>query len=154
VGEVTARNLAQHYGSMEALMAADVESLTAVPDVGLVVAGHVHAFFREPHNVEIISALREAGVEWQAPQVETGSRPLEGQTWVLTGTLAMPRAQARQLLEMLGARITGSVSQRTSVVLAGEAAGSKLDKAARLGIQVMDEQAFLELLKENGLSAD
>jgi DNA ligase (NAD+) len=99
VGEVTANSLARHFGSVESLMEADAEALTGVPDVGPVVAAHVHAFFREPHNIRVVRALREAGVRWRAPARPAGPRPLAGQTWVLTGALSMPRAQARQLLE-------------------------------------------------------
>jgi DNA ligase (NAD+) len=151
VGEVTARSLARHFRSMEALQAASEEELVEVEDVGPVVAGHVHAFFSEPHNLEVIRALEDAGVRWVAPEAPTGSQPLAGQTWVLTGTLGMPRIRARSLLESLGAKVSGSVSGKTSVVLAGEAAGSKLEKAQKLGVEVMDEEAFVALLKEHGI---
>jgi len=151
VGEVTARSLALHFRSMEALQSASEEELLEVPDVGPVVAGHVHAFFSEPHNLEVIRALADAGVRWVAPESPAGPQPLAGQTWVLTGTLGMPRIRARNLLESLGAKVSGSVSGKTSVVLAGEAAGSKLAKAEKLGVEVMDEEAFVALLKEHGL---
>jgi len=153
VGEVTARSLARQYRSLEALMEADEQSLTEVPDVGPVVAGHVHAFFRERHNREIIQALRDAGVRWTAPERQSGERPLAGQTWVLTGALSLPRNEARQVLESLGAKVAGSVSARTSVVLAGAEAGSKLRKAEQLGVRVIDEEAFRDLLAEQGLGA-
>ncbi len=154
VGEVTAGSLARHFGDLEALMAADEEALTAVPDVGPVVAHHVHAFFREPHNLEVIRALQQAGLEWQAPREAAGPGPLAGQTWVLTGALSMPRMRARSLLESLGAKVAGSVSRKTSVVLAGEAAGSKRARAEQLGVEVIDEEAFKRLLAEHGLQAD
>jgi len=136
---------------MEALSKASEEELEEVPDVGPVVASHVHAFFAEPHNLEVIEALREAGVRWQAPEAAAGPEPLKGQTWVLTGTLGMPRVQAKNLLETLGAKVAGSVSKNTSVVLAGEAAGSKRAKAESLGVKVIDEEAFRALLAEHGL---
>lgn len=153
VGEVTAESLARHYGSLESLMEADEDSLTEVPDVGPVVASHVHAFFQEAHNREVIEALVDAGVRWKAPERPAGPRPLAGQTWVLTGALSLPRSEARQLLESLGAKVAGSVSARTSVVLAGAEAGSKLRKAEKLGVRVIDEGAFRALLAEHGLSA-
>jgi DNA ligase (NAD+) len=153
VGEVTAAALARHFGTLEGVMEAGEEALEDVPDVGPVVAGHVHAFFREAHNREIIAELEQAGVRWQAVADERGEQPLAGQTWVLTGALAMPRARAKSLLESLGARVTGSVSAKTTVVLAGEAAGSKLRKAESLGIEVIDEAAFEDLLARHGQKA-
>ena len=153
VGEVTARSLARHFGSLEALAAAAEEELTEVADVGPVVARHVHAFFHEPHNIDVIAELEQAGMRWQTVEEAAGDQPLSGQSWVLTGTLSMPRARAKTLLESLGARVTGSVSSRTSVVLAGEAAGSKLRKAEKLGVDVVDEEAFRDLLQSHGVSA-
>jgi DNA ligase (NAD+) len=152
VGEVTARSLALHFGSMEALMEASEDSLIEVADVGPVVAKHVHDFFREPHNREVIGELREAGVAWQPLAVEEGEHPLAGQTWVLTGALGIPRARAKTLLESLGARVTGSVSAKTDVLLAGEAAGSKLKKAEKLGVKVIDETAFEALLESHDVA--
>jgi DNA ligase (NAD+) len=154
VGEVTARSLARHFGSLDALKAATPEELLEVDDVGPVVAGHVHAFFQEPHNIEIIRQLRGAGVSWTAPEQTAGAQPLAGQTWVLTGTLSFPRIRARSLLESLGAKVAGSVSAKTTVLLAGDAAGSKLARAEKLGVQVVDEAGFLELLAEHGLALD
>lgn len=152
VGEVTAASLAAHFRSMSALQNASVEALTQVDDVGPVVAGHVHAFFQEPHNLEVISGLREAGVQWTAPEQPGGPQPLAGQVWVLTGTLSFPRIRAKNLLESLGAKVAGSVSARTSVVLAGAAAGSKLQQAEKLGVTVLDEAGFHQLLAEHGLA--
>ena len=152
VGEVTAVSLARHFGSLEKVIAADVDDLQAVNDVGPVVARHVHAFFREPHNLEIIGALKAAGV--QISQIETTDTegPLSNQTWVLTGTLGiMARSEAKVILENLGARVTGSVSKNTHFVLAGTSAGSKLAKAEKLGVQIVDETGFLELLKKEGV---
>ena len=152
VGEVTARSLAKHFGTLEALVEADEEDLIEVEDVGPVVASHVHAFFREQHNTDVIAALQRAGMHWQAVEESGGEQPLAGQAWVLTGTLSMPRARAKTLLESLGARVTGSVSSRTSVVLAGEAAGSKLRKAEKLGVEIVDEEAFRALLESHGVA--
>jgi len=151
VGEVTAQSLARQFGSLDALAQATEEQLLDVPDVGPVVARHVHAFFEEPHNQEVIAALQAAGVEPQAPEINAGETPLEGQTWVLTGTLSVPRARAKSWLESLGARVSGSVSGKTSVVLAGEAAGSKLTRAEKLGVKVVDEAGFHELLQSHGI---
>jgi DNA ligase (NAD+) len=152
VGEVTARSLARHFGSLKQLAAASEEDLTEVADVGPIVASHVHAFFREQHNIDVIAALEQAGMRWRAVEAVGSNQPLAGQIWVLTGTLGMPRARAKNLLESMGARVTGSVSAKTSVVLAGEAAGSKLRKAEKLGVEVVDEDAFKALLASHGVS--
>jgi len=152
VGEVTASALARHFGTLDRLLAASEEELVDVPDVGPVVAGHVYAFFQEPHNLEILEQLERAGLHWQPLEAREGEQPLAGQTWVLTGTLGMPRARARSLLESLGARVSGSVSAKTTVVLAGDEAGSKLRKAEKLGIEVLDEKAFQTLLAKHGVA--
>jgi DNA ligase (NAD+) len=152
VGEVTARSLALHFKSLDRLMEASEEELVEVADVGPVVASHVHAFFREPHNTTVIEELRAAGLSWKPVETGAGEQPLAGQTWVLTGTLGMPRARAKSMLESLGARVSGSVSAKTSVVLAGEAAGSKLRKAESLGVEVLDEAAFVALLESHGVT--
>ena len=151
VGEVTAASLARYFSSMDGVAVASVEDLIEVPDVGPIVAGHVHAFFQESHNIQVIEALEEAGLRWKAVEINEGEQPLAGQTWVLTGALGMPRAKAKNMLESLGAKVSGSVSARTSVVLAGEAAGSKLRKAESLGIEVVDEEQFRQLMKKHGL---
>lgn len=149
VGEATAKALAEHFGDLQAIEAADEEALQAVPDVGPVVAGHLHRFFRQSHNRETIEALLSAGVRWQAPRRE-GAAALAGRTFVLTGTLTgMTRDQAKARLENQGARVTGSVSARTDYVVAGENPGSKLDKAKQLGVTVLDEPAFSRLLNES-----
>lgn len=152
VGEVTARTLAKHFGTLDALAEASVEELEAVHDVGPTVARHVHAFFREPHNREVIDALRAAGVEYRPERgQESGDRPLTGKTYVLTGSLSgLTRSQAKKRLEALGARVTGSVSKNTTAVVAGESPGSKLDKAQELGITVLDEADLEALLDEYG----
>ncbi|HLV78501.1 MAG TPA: NAD-dependent DNA ligase LigA [Marinobacter sp.] len=154
VGEATAKSLASHFGTLEAIAAADEDALQQVPDVGPIVAGHIRSFFSQPHNQETLQALKQAGVIWQEEAiVEAAEQPLGGQTWVLTGTLSqMTRDQAREQLERLGARVAGSVSKKTACVVAGEAAGSKLTKAEQLGIPVLDEEGLLSLLKEHGLA--
>jgi DNA ligase (NAD+) len=152
VGEVTASALARHFGSLDRIQAAGEAELVEVPDVGPVVASHVHAFFQEPHNLDVLRQLQQAGLRWQPLASPAGAQPLAGQTWVLTGTLAMPRARAKSLLEALGARVAGSVSAKTSVVLAGEEAGSKLRKAESLGVRIIDEEGFRELLAAHGIA--
>ena len=147
VGEATARALANHFGSLDALIEAsgDLERLQQVDDVGPVVAAHLHAFFAEPHNRDVIARLRTAGVVWlEGPPAPRETLPLTGQTWVLTGTLeSMSRDQAKARLEALGAKVAGSVSKKTTCVVAGRDAGSKLDKAQTLGVEVIDEAEWL-----------
>lgn len=154
VGESTAQALAQHFGDLELLMAADEDALVKVPDVGPVSASYIVSFFRQPHNVEVITALRGAGMVWPAVAVKpVAEQPLSGQTFVLTGTLSrMGRDQAKSYLQSLGAKVSGSVSRKTSCVVAGEAAGSKLADAQELGVRVLDEDQFISLLGENGIA--
>ncbi|MFB2705069.1 NAD-dependent DNA ligase LigA [Marinobacter shengliensis] len=154
VGEATAKSLASHFGTLEAISAADDEALQAVPDVGPIVAGHIRSFFDQPHNQETLQALKDTGVSWQEEQVVPAeAKPLAGETWVLTGTLSqMTRDQAKEKLEKLGAKVAGSVSKKTACVVAGEAAGSKLTKAEQLGVPVLDEEGLLALLEENGVA--
>lgn len=153
VGEATAKGLAAHFGTLEAISEADEASLQTVPDVGPIVAGHIRSFFDQPHNQETLAALKEAGVTWQEEQVlSADEQPLSGQTWVLTGTLSgMTRDQAKEKLEQLGAKVAGSVSRKTACVVAGEAAGSKLTKAEQLGVPVLDEAGLADLLREHGV---
>ena len=151
VGEATAKLLARRFGTLDALARATESELTAIPDVGPVVAGHIAAFFAEPHNRDVIDALRARGVVWKesAPQTESVGA-FAGKTFVLTGTLSsMGRDEAKARLEALGAKVSGSVSKKTSAVIAGESAGSKLDTARELGVEVLDEAAFLDLLGAN-----
>ncbi|GAB3735954.1 NAD-dependent DNA ligase LigA [Silanimonas algicola] len=152
VGEATAKQLARWFGGLDALMAASTEDLLAVPDVGPVVSARIHGFFAEAHNREVIAALRERGVQWpEGPPQRTAEGPLAGKTVVLTGGLAaFSRDEAGAHLEALGAKVAGSVSKKTSLVVAGEAAGSKLDKARELGIEVWDEAALLDFLRAQG----
>jgi DNA ligase (NAD+) len=149
VGEATAANLANHFGTLDAIQAAELEALEAVNDVGPIVAAHVHTFFRQPHNQETIAALIEAGITWQEAEVTQGPTPLEGQTWVLTGSLeSMTRDEGKARLQALGAKVAGSVSKKTTCLVAGEAAGSKLTKAEQMGVEVVDEATFIERLAE------
>lgn len=152
VGEVTAHSLAAHFKTMEALSEASEESLTEVSDVGPIVASHVAAFFQQENNRQVIQALSDAGVEWQVLEDQSGNQPLAGETWVLTGALSMPRIQAKNLLESLGAKVTGSVSAKTTTLLAGEAAGSKLTRAQKLGVKVISETDFVEYLETQGIN--
>lgn len=150
VGEVTAGNLARHFGTIERLAEAETEDLEAVPDVGPVVAQHVHEFFRQPHNLEIIAALREHGINWPAIESESEPEtlPLAGKTFVLTGSLeTMTRDEARDRIQSAGGKVTGSVSGKTDYVVAGKDPGSKLDKAEQMGVSVLSEAELLELLR-------
>jgi len=150
VGEVTARDLARHFGTLDALMDASVEQLEEAPDVGPVVAESIAGFFREVHNREVIEQLRAAGVRWK--EGPAAKRPategaFAGKIVVLTGTLgAMTRDEAKERVEAAGGKVTGSVSKKTDYVVAGEEAGSKLDRAKELGVAVLDEEGFLKML--------
>lgn len=151
VGQTTAKNLANYYGNLEALMAADEESLQTVSDIGPVVAHFVAQFFRAPKNIAAIEALRASGVYWSDLSGHAhASLPLQGRKVVLTGTLeSMSREQAKEKLEDLGAKVTSSVSAKTHFVVAGPGAGSKLTKAEELGVSVLDETELLNLLREH-----
>jgi DNA ligase (NAD+) len=149
VGEATAINLANHFGDLKALGKASEEVLQTVQDIGPIVASHIVTFFHQQHNLEVIRKLIHAGVKWPTIKIKDKAvLPLNGKTVVLTGTLsAMTRNQAKEQLQNLGAKVAGSVSKNTDMVIAGEEAGSKLEKAESLGIEVVDEQAFMKLLK-------
>jgi DNA ligase (NAD+) len=148
VGEATAQNLAQYFGELKPLMHADAEALQDVPDVGPVVAEHIAHFFHEKHNRQVIDKLLAAGIRWpKIEKVETAALPLAGKTVVLTGTLSLPRDEVKEKLQALGAKVAGSVSKKTDLVVAGEAAGSKLAKAQELGIDIMDEAGLTALLE-------
>ena len=152
VGETTARMLANTFQTLDALKAADVEALKKTPDVGDITAEWIADFFQAPHNIEVLDRLLAAGIHWDAPTAPT-RQPLNGESWVVTGTLeSMGRDEATQKLQALGARVSGSVSSKTKCVVAGEKAGSKLDKAQKLDIRVMNEQEFLDFLAQYGNS--
>ena len=148
VGEATALNLANHFKTLDALKAADLEQLQQVPDVGEVVANRIFVFWREAHNVAVVEDLIAQGVHWETVEVKEASENLfKDKTVVLTGTLTqMGRNEAKTLLQQLGAKVSGSVSSKTDFVIAGDAAGSKLAKAQELNILVLTEEEFLEQL--------
>ena len=148
VGEATAKDLARHFGNLDALIAADADRLQQVPDVGPVVAASIVRFFAEPHNVEVIEQLRAGGVHWpEGESVAVVNSPIAGKTFVLTGTLpTLSRDEAKDMIEALGGKVAGSVSTKTDYVVAGAEAGSKLDKAQALGVTILDEMRFRELL--------
>ncbi|TNF62143.1 MAG: NAD-dependent DNA ligase LigA [Burkholderiales bacterium] len=154
VGEATARDLARHFGSLDRIMAATVDELLQVPDVGPVVARSIHTFFDQAHNREVVEQLRACGVQWpEGPAQAPAASPLSGRTFVLTGTLpTLSREQAKEMLEAAGAKVAGSVSRKTDYVVAGEASGSKLDKARELGVEVIDEAGMLSLLQDGGVT--
>ena len=149
VGEATALNLANHFGTLAAIREANIETLTQVQDVGEVIANHIFRFWQEPHNVEVVEDLIKQGVHWQdVVQVEIADNPLKNKNVVLTGTLTqLTRDEAKALLQSLGCKVSGSVSSKTDYLIAGEKAGSKLTKAQELGITVLSEQDFVNLIK-------
>ena len=147
VGEVTAAQLAAHFGDLAPLMSADEEALQQVPDVGPVVARSIAHFFQQTHNREVIDALIAAGLHWPAVEVVRGDTPLSGRTYVITGTLeSMSRDEAKKALQALGAKVSGSVSKKTTAVVVGADPGSKYDKARDLGVEILDEAALLNLI--------
>jgi len=148
VGEATAKELARHFGTLDAIMDATLDQLLQVSDVGPTVAQSIRTFFDQAHNREVVEQLKACGVHWKEGAASAGaSLPLTGQTFVLTGTLqTMGRDEAQAKLEMLGAKVSGSVSKKTHAVVAGAEAGSKLEKAQALGVTVLDETAFQALL--------
>jgi DNA ligase (NAD+) len=151
VGEATANTLAINFGSIEKISQASSDDLEDIDDIGPIVAGHIVNFFKNPDNVSIISALYEAGVSWKDVDLENiKESPLADQTWVLTGGLeSMSRAEAKDILQSLGAKVGSSVSAKTSQVVAGSGAGSKLKKAESFGISVMSEDQFMVFLKDH-----
>lgn len=156
VGETTARQLAQNFGTLDALAAASVGQLEQVPDIGPVVAGHIAGFFADPENLAMLRRLEAAGVHWPVVEVsDAGQTPLAGWTVVLTGTLdGMTRDEAGAQLIALGAKVSGSVSKKTTLVIVGSDAGSKARKAAELGIPVVDEAGLLALLADPAAARD
>ncbi len=147
-GEGTAKALTRHFGNLDAIMAASLEDLMGVTDVGPVVATSVRAFFDEPHNREVVEQLRACGFTWEEGEpVPQTAKPLTGKTFVITGTLpTLSRDEAKDRLEAAGAKVSGSVSKKTTYLVAGAEAGSKLDKATELGVPVLDEAGLLALL--------
>lgn len=153
VGETTAKDLARHFGALDRLLDATVEQLLEVPDVGPIVAESIRTFFDQPHNREVVEQLRAAGIHWVENEgtADTSPKPFAGQTFVLTGTLpTWTRDEAQAEIEAAGGKVSGSVSKKTHYVVAGEEAGSKLQKASDLGIPVLDEAGLRDLLKAGG----
>jgi DNA ligase (NAD+) len=147
VGEATARDLARHFGSLDAIMDASEPQLAAVEDIGPVVAHEIRTFFDQAHNKEVIQDLRHAGVTWEEGPPSVAPKPLAGVTVVLTGTLpSLSRDEAKAMLEAAGARVAGSVSKKTRYVIAGDDPGSKLTKAEGLGVAILDEAGLRRLL--------
>ena len=150
VGEATAKDLARHFGALDRIMDASIEQLLEVPDVGPVVAQSIRLFFEQPHNREVVEQLRASGVHWEehdGAATDASPRPLSGKTLVLTGTLpTLSRDEAKALIEAAGGKAAGSVSKKTDYVVAGDDAGSKLDKARELGVPVLDEAGLRALL--------
>jgi DNA ligase (NAD+) len=156
VGVTTAQNLADHFGFLQRIQNADEATLLAVPDVGEIVAKHLLSFFAEPHNQSIIEQLIKVGLSWSESEPvsaeESAELPLAGKVYVITGTLSeLGRDDAKSYLQVLGGKVTGSVSAKTSCLIAGEKAGSKLTKAQGLGIDILDEAEFIELLRHHGV---
>ena len=149
VGEATAKELARHFGGLDAIMDASVEQLLEVGDVGPIVAQSLRTFFDQPHNREVVQQLRDSGIHWpEGAPAEVVPRPLAGKTFVITGTLpTMGRDEARGLIEAAGGKVAGSVSKKTSYVVAGNEAGSKLERARELGVAVIDEAGLKQMLR-------
>lgn len=149
VGDATAAGLATHYGRLESIVAASEEELQGVPDVGPIVASRIRAFFQEKHNLEVVTRLQDSGVYWpeSAPVVLSEDGPLAGKTFVITGTLVdMTRDQAKKFIQSAGGRVTGSISRKTDYLITGEKAGSKLTKARKLDVAIIDTGELLSLI--------
>jgi DNA ligase (NAD+) len=148
VGEATAKELARHFGKLDAIMDATEEQLLSVADVGPIVAKSLRTFFDQPHNREVVEQLRACGVSWpEGEPAPVTAQPLSGKTLVLTGALpSLSREDAKAMIEAAGGKVAGSVSKKTSFVVAGAEAGSKLDKANELGVPVLNEATLMELL--------
>jgi DNA ligase (NAD+) len=148
VGESTANILATEFVSLKELQSTTEHELQQITDIGPVVAGHIVNFFQQSHNLEVIQRLQATGVNWPEKTV-SDTLVLEGQTFVLTGTLLqMKRNEAKSRLQQLGAKVSGSISKKTDYLVAGEKAGSKLEKAKKLGVKVLEESEFIELLEK------
>ena len=149
VGETSSRSLANHFQSLSELMDATPEELQRIPDVGEVVGTSIHQFFHEPRNRELIARLEKAGVRPKIePRIIASDSPFTETTWVITGTLSQPRDEIAEMITSRGGKVSGSVSKRTDYVPAAEEAGSKLDKARKVGVKIIDEQEFLKLCGE------
>jgi len=147
VGSAGARGLLDYFGSVDALASAGVEDLLKVQDIGGIVAQSIHDWFREHRNQKLVDRLRRAGLQFANPRIERASDKLAGSTWVITGTLSQPREEIADIIRANGGRVSGSISGKTNYLLAGEEAGSKLDKAKKLGVQVLSEREFRAMLE-------
>jgi DNA ligase (NAD+) len=147
VGVTSARDLASHFGTLDALRSASVETLLSIHSIGDVMAEAIHGWFLNPANLELIESLRAAGLNFGEADIQAApsDNRLAGTTWVLTGTLSISREEASEMIRRLGGKVTGSVSKKTTHLLAGEEAGSKLEKARELGIPVLNETEFRAL---------
>jgi DNA ligase (NAD+) len=146
VGETSSRELAQHFGSIDALMNASAEELQCIPDVGEVVGASIYQFFQEPRNRELIRRLEGFGVKATVEPLAQKQSGIAGTTWVITGTLRQPRDEIAELIIRRGGKVSGSVSKKTTYLLAGADAGSKLEKARQLGVNILSEEQFRDLL--------
>jgi len=146
VGAASARSLLEHFSNLDAIAEASIEALTQVPDVGAEVAPVIHAWFRDEQNVALLARLKTTGLTWAQREVTAASDKFAGTTWVITGTLSQGREEIADIIRSHGGKVSGSVSAKTTYLLAGEEAGSKLDKARKLGVQVLDEAKFREMI--------
>jgi DNA ligase (NAD+) len=148
VGVSASRALADHFPNLDAIMKSSIEELQRIPDVGEVVGQSIHDFFHEPHNLELIEKLGRAGLQFEAEEktAKAGALGFKGTTWVITGTLSQSRDEIAEVILARGGKVSGSVSKKTSFVLAGDEAGSKLEKAKKLGVRVLDEAGFRGML--------
>jgi DNA ligase (NAD+) len=147
VGETAARLLAEEFGTLEALQAASAERIEAVSGIGPIIAGNVYEFLRRDTSQRMLARMKEGGVKFKPYAVATASGELAGKVFVITGTLSRPRNHFKQQIEARGGKVTGSVSKNTDYLLCGADPGSKLDKARKLGVEVIDEDRFLALTK-------
>jgi DNA ligase (NAD+) len=148
VGETTSKNLAKHFSTLDNLVSATFNELLNVEDVGEVVAENIVSHFENEDNLEIISKLKEIGINWDDIVVDNSVKPMDGKIVVLTGSIGMGKSEAKEILENFGAKVSGSVSKNTDLVIYGEKAGSKKTKAEGLGIELIDEEGFLVLIEK------
>ena len=146
VGATAARNLMEHFRSIDTLCEASVEQLLQCEEIGDVMADSIHSWFRDPNNIDLLSRLKASGLHFAQRDAEPASDKLAGTTWVLTGALSQAREEVAEIIRSHGGKVASSVSAKTTYVLAGEEAGSKLDKARKLGVKVIDEAAFREMV--------
>jgi DNA ligase (NAD+) len=147
VGVSASRALANHFPNLDAIRKSSLEELQKIPEVGEIVGRSIHDFFHEPHNLALIEKLRQAGLRFEAETKPVGAAPgFKNTTWVITGTLSQSRDEIAEMIRAHGGKVSGTVSKKTSYVLAGEEAGSKLEKAKQLGVRILNESEFRKLL--------